>query len=255
MFLFHVIPFLVCALILRLFKLTGNWWNQRTFWTYLFFGFGLLAFRRSFYGFETLLAPLPPYIYYYVLSCAKFLTGLMLLGLPLLAHHRLMSQRPYHYYGLRKTGFIIGPYLALLLLAWALVFLGSFVGDLQAFYPRYARSGAAFLLNAVPQTSEWSLVGIYEMAYASNFIAVEIFFRGFLIFAFSRVLGAQIVMPMVATYCFLHFGKPLTEAISSIFGGYLLGIFAYYSRNIWGGILLHVGVAWAMELAGWLQGP
>jgi hypothetical protein len=58
---------------------------------------------------------------------------------------------------------------------------------------------------------------------------------------------------MIATYCFLHFGKPISESISSVFGGYILGLIALNSRNIWGGVFIHVGVAWLMEFFGWWQ--
>ena len=58
---------------------------------------------------------------------------------------------------------------------------------------------------------------------------------------------------MIATYCFLHFGKPVTETLSSIIGGYILGIIALKNKNIWGGVMVHVGVAWSMELFGYLQ--
>ena len=51
----------------------------------------------------------------------------------------------------------------------------------------------------------------------------------------------------------LHFGKPLGECISSVFGGYILGVIALYSRNIWGGVVLHMGVAALMELAAFSQ--
>ena len=37
--------------------------------------------------------------------------------------------------------------------------------------------------------------------------------------------------------------------ISSFFGGYILGVFAYYSRSIWGGIIVHMGIALLMDLA------
>jgi hypothetical protein len=43
------------------------------------------------------------------------------------------------------------------------------------------------------------------------------------------------------------------EAISSIFGGYILGIFAYSSRNIYGGLIAHLGVAWGMEYLAYLN--
>lgn len=58
---------------------------------------------------------------------------------------------------------------------------------------------------------------------------------------------------MVATYAFLHFGKPMTEAISSVFGGYILGIIFLYNRNVWGGVIIHMGVAWVLELFGYLR--
>ena len=75
----------------------------------------------------------------------------------------------------------------------------------------------------------------------------------FLIFAFLRTLGGYAVLPMIATYAVLHFGKPLTEAVSSVFGGYLLGILSYNTRSVWGGIMIHMGIAWLMELFGYLH--
>jgi len=33
----------------------------------------------------------------------------------------------------------------------------------------------------------------------------------------------------------------------------VLGIISLNSRNIWGGIFIHLGVAWLMELFGWLH--
>jgi hypothetical protein len=43
------------------------------------------------------------------------------------------------------------------------------------------------------------------------------------------------------------------EAISSVFGGYILGILALQKGNITGGIVLHLGVAWMMELFAHVQ--
>lgn len=58
---------------------------------------------------------------------------------------------------------------------------------------------------------------------------------------------------MVVWYCSIHFGRPLGEAISSLFGGYLLGVLALSTRSIWGGLLIHIGIAWGMEIAAFLQ--
>jgi hypothetical protein len=68
-----------------------------------------------------------------------------------------------------------------------------------------------------------------------------------------RFLGPQALLPMVSAYCFLHFGKPMPEAISSVFGGYLLGIFALRLNSIWGGCILHIGLAYLMEAAAYVQ--
>lgn len=130
--------------------------------------------------------------------------------------------------------------------------IGSFMGDIKDYYPRFQHAGMTGFL-AENDWPKWLAVLVYEISYGSDFFSVELFFRGYLIFAFYRILGPYVVLPMIATYCFLHFGKPLGESISSIFGGYILGIIALNSRNIWGGILIHVGVAWTMELFGWLQ--
>jgi hypothetical protein len=45
----------------------------------------------------------------------------------------------------------------------------------------------------------------------------------------------------------------MAECISSAFGGYIIGAFAFYSKRIWGGVALHVALAWSMEFFAWLQ--
>ena len=77
---------------------------------------------------------------------------------------------------------------------------------------------------------------------------VELMFRGFFVIGMSSVLGREAVVPMAVFYCTIHFGKPEAEAISSLFGGYLLGAIAYQTRSIWGGVIVHIGLAWMMEL-------
>jgi hypothetical protein len=67
------------------------------------------------------------------------------------------------------------------------------------------------------------------------------------------VLGRGAVLSMAVLYCTLHFGKPMGEAISSIFGGYILGVVAYETKSIWGGVIVHIGIAWMMEIIAFLQ--
>ena len=42
------------------------------------------------------------------------------------------------------------------------------------------------------------------------------------------------------------------EAISSFWGGLLLGIVSFNTRSVWGGLMVHLGIAWLMEIGGWI---
>jgi membrane protease YdiL (CAAX protease family) len=47
----------------------------------------------------------------------------------------------------------------------------------------------------------------------------------------------------------IHFGKPLPECLGSIIAGLVLGVLAMDTRSIWGGVTIHVAVAWGMDFA------
>ena len=93
---------------------------------------------------------------------------------------------------------------------------------------------------------------LFELSYGSDFFGIEIFFRSFLILAFVRWAGMDAILPMTCFYCTIHFGKPLGECISSYFGGLLLGIVVYNTRSIYGGLIVHLGIAWLMEIGGYM---
>jgi hypothetical protein len=42
------------------------------------------------------------------------------------------------------------------------------------------------------------------------------------------------------------------EAISSFWGGVLLGIISYNNKTVWGGLVVHLGIAWLMEAGSWI---
>ncbi len=153
-------------------------------------------------------------------------------------------------YGFQRRNFHPRPYLFMLLIMVPLIAWASFQPDFLAVYPTYRSSGAAEAWLGVPRFVTNS---IYEFFYLADFATVELLFRGFMVIGLSAVLGKRAVLPMVTTYAFLHFGKPLGEAIGSIFGGYILGVIALYGRNIWGGVIIHAGVAFLMDLAAIVQ--
>lgn len=94
----------------------------------------------------------------------------------------------------------------------------------------------------------WLDLLLWEALYLTQFILLEFFFRGFLLQGLRPVYGSGAVWIMVVPYCMLHFPKLWLEATGSIFFGLFLGILALKSRSIWGGFLVHAGVAVGMDL-------
>lgn len=104
-------------------------------------------------------------------------------------------------------------------------------------------------------SQSWTFLGLWMFAYAMQFVGVEFFFRGFLLFAPLRVLGPWVLPGMVMAYCMLHFEKPGLESVGSIIAGTTLGIVALRTRSIYAGMVIHIAVAWSMDaLAMWHRG-
>ncbi len=152
-------------------------------------------------------------------------------------------------YGLSLKRFDYKPYLYFLIAIAPVLFMLSFQADFQRSYPQMK----PWISDAAFGWPEWKQSAVFEFFYLSDFVFVELFFRGALVIGMTLLMGRHAILPMVATYCFLHFGKPMAEAIGSIFGGYLLGVIALYSRNILGGYAIHMGLAALMEVMGLVQ--
>lgn len=88
----------------------------------------------------------------------------------------------------------------------------------------------------------------WELLYAAQFISLEFFFRGFLLEGLRRALGANAIFVMIVPYCMIHYGKPLPETLGAIGAGLILGTLAMRTRSIWGGVLIHIGVATTMDV-------
>ena len=152
------------------------------------------------------------------------------------------------FFGLTVKNFEWKPYLIMLLIMVPLIAAASTQPDFLAMYPKL-RDVDAVLDNV---KGKWFYHLLHELSYGSDFISVELFFRGFLILAFIKVVGKDAILPMACFYCTIHFGKPLGECISSYFGGMILGIVVYNTRSIIGGLMVHLGIAWLMELGGYI---
>lgn len=152
------------------------------------------------------------------------------------------------FHGLTTRGTPLRPYLYMLLLMVPLVAFASTQADFLSMYPKMKTVLPHLESEAQGGWKKW----LFELSYGSDFIGIEVFFRGFLIFSFARFAGRDAILPMACFYCSIHFGKPLFECISSFAGGMLLGIISYNSRSVVGGLIVHLGIAWMMELGGYL---
>jgi len=152
------------------------------------------------------------------------------------------------FFGLTIKNFNWKPYLIMLLIMVPLIAAASTQPDFLNMYPKLKDVDTA--LYGVK--NKWLYHLLHELSYGSDFISVELFFRGFLILAFIKIVGKDAILPMACFYCTIHFGKPLGECISSYFGGMILGIVVYNTRSIIGGLMVHLGIAWLMELGGYI---
>lgn len=154
-------------------------------------------------------------------------------------------QQPF--YGISYRNFSLKPYMLMLLIMVPLIAAASTQPDFLAMYPKL--QSVAFLSGQ--SNSGWYKL-LYELSYGIDFVGIELFFRGFLVLAFVKWVGKDAILPMAIFYCTIHFGKPLGECISSFFGGLILGVVTYHTRSILGGLMVHLGIAWLMELGGYL---
>jgi membrane protease YdiL (CAAX protease family) len=89
---------------------------------------------------------------------------------------------------------------------------------------------------------------MWECLYAAQFLSLEFFFRGFILNGLRKALGANAIFVMIVPYCMIHYGKPMPETLGAIGAGLILGTLAMRTKSIWGGVLIHVGVAMTMDV-------
>jgi len=225
----------------------NNFFRNKKFWTKSLAGLAALSLDSSVPFLRDAISLLfEPGLQFWAYKVIVNLIGAFTVLLPIFVVYRIYDTRENHYYGLYPKRFDTRPYFQMLLIMLPIMIAASFLPSFLKQYPMFKMSDAHTLLD-IPQ---WLTVLIYEFAYGFDFITVELLFRGFMVIGMMKLLGRHAVLAMAVTYCFLHTGKPLGEAISSIFGGYLLGVIAYETKSVWGGIIVHVGIAWMMEVIG-----
>lgn len=249
-FVFNVIPLLYAYLAYLLAGRPAPFLKSGAFWMQLIFALFIFSFRTYFYWHRTYLAELvEPQHYYYWRKCANNLVPALLLILPLLLYWLGLHRKEQAFYGYSSSYIHLKPYFQMLLIMLPLILAAGTQADFLAYYPVVRKA----LEQGMIHSHQVLHTLFFELCYGIDFLATETFFRGFLILAFVKYAGRAAILPMVCFYVTIHFGKPLGETISSFFGGLVLGILAYETRSIWGGVIAHLGVAWMMELVAWMM--
>ena len=224
--------------------------RQPLFWIKSALLISIIGLNNGYYLFPNLIKSIDQYalqIFAYRISSG--LKGFVFYLIPILLIKYIFDRKEKHIYGLTSTGFDYKPYLYLLLLITPFIIGASFQSTFRAQYPFFK----AWRFGEIAGLAVWQTTTIYEILYGISFIFLEWVFRGALILGLVVFMGKKTILPMVATYAFLHFGKPLPETISSIFGGYILGVIALYSRSVFGGCLIHIGIAYLMDFSAIVQ--
>jgi hypothetical protein len=244
-FLFYGTGYFVTVALLRIFNPEITFLKSGIFWKYSLLGLALLTIDSAMpflqeFLYDTINIRMAYWAYKVSINGISFFTVM----LPLFVFYYFNDRNEKHWYGLNNQKTDLSPYWSLLLLMLPLLISASFLESFQRQYPMY-KTNSAHLVMGIPA---WSTALMYEIAYGLDFITVELLFRGFFVIGMVKVMGRHAIVPMAVIYCMLHFGKPAGEAISSIFGGYILGVIALRTNSIWGGIIVHMGIAWLMEV-------
>lgn len=144
-------------------------------------------------------------------------------------------------YGLRRRGIWTHgrAYALLFAIAAPLIVAASFSSSFQDRYPFYHPPAGASL---------WPYLYGWWALYWMQFVALEFFFRGFMVHGLVPRLGWAAIFAMVVPYNMLHYGKPMPEALAAIVGGIVLGTLSLKTRSIWFGAALHISIAFTMDI-------
>lgn len=158
--------------------------------------------------------------------------------LPVLAILAMPGERLRDYFiSLRSFPKHLWIYVGLYLLVLPAVIIASQTTSFRETYPFYAYASRSAL-------DLW----VWEALYALQFLSLEFFFRGFMLKALAPKFGSGAIFVMIVPYCMIHFDKPMLETLGAIIAGIVLGTLALRTRSIWGGVVVHVGVALTMDL-------
>ena len=149
-------------------------------------------------------------------------------------------------YGTRFKGLTehLWIYVMLYLIISPAVVLVSYFPSFQRTYPFYHLASRSF-----------TDLSLWWFFYGIQFFTLEFFFRGYILHGLKKNVGALAIFFSAVPYCMIHFGKPLPETLGAIIAGIALGILSLRTLSIWSGFLIHISVAFTMDiLSMWQKG-
>ncbi len=245
-YLLYFIPFATAFFLQLFFYKHCTYFRSRWFWFILIMAPAFFSFRITFNfqgAFVERIWNGDAQIYWQ--RCISWIVRGLVVLIPVFITWWIKDKENQPFYGTAPLK-DIKPYLLMLLFMVPLIALASTQKDFLQMYPK-----AKFIAGLDLPQKKWHYL-LYELCYGFDFVSIEFFFRGFLILSLFKICGSHSIIPVACFYCSIHFGKPIGEAISSFWGGLLLGIISFNTKSIWGGLMAHLGIAWLMETGSWL---
>jgi len=160
--------------------------------------------------------------YYHKLFAYKYWDRLLLyLVIPLLITVLFFRENPKDYgfsFGDWKLG-LTYTFIGILLMAPVIYYLGHGDAKMKEYYERF--------LVGQPWTTFLDLFGW------------EFFFRGWILFAYTRKFGPDALWLHAVPFALAHLGKPEVETLSTIFGGFAFGWIAWRTNSFLYAFLIH----------------
>lgn len=248
--LFFSIPVFFSVLTYIYFYKRKDLFKNTTFWFVLLYIICAFAFRSYFYQHKDWITAMNNGVSdSFLIRCSNQIFKAMFVFMVVCVFWIISGHsKKTVFYGFKLKGVDKKPYFLMLILMIPLITIASTQPDFLRKYPTFA----TFITGNTYNKVLLAKLSIYEFLYGFDYVAIELFFRGFVLYALSRFIGKGAIIPMATMYVFIHFGKPVGETMSSFFGGMILGVIAYETNSIIGGIIVHCGIAYMMEIGGFL---